>query len=52
MFEDLNRFVAAARIRPPIDRVFRFDQAREAMAYLKSAGHFGKIVIEVGGSTA
>jgi NADPH:quinone reductase-like Zn-dependent oxidoreductase len=49
MFEDLNRFVAAARIRPVIDRVFSFDRAREAYAYLKAAGHFGKIVITVGG---
>jgi NADPH:quinone reductase-like Zn-dependent oxidoreductase len=52
MFEDLNRFVAAARIRPAIDRVFKFGQAREAVAYLSSAGHFGKVVIEVGQATA
>jgi NADPH:quinone reductase-like Zn-dependent oxidoreductase len=49
MFEDLNRFVAEAQIRPVIDRVFSFDQAREACAYLEAAGHFGKIVITVGG---
>lgn len=48
MFEDLNRFVAATRIRPVIDRVFSFDRAPEAYAYLKAAGHFGKIVIAVG----
>jgi NADPH:quinone reductase-like Zn-dependent oxidoreductase len=48
MFDDLNRFVAAAGIRPAIDKVFAFDQAREAYAYLKAAGHFGKIVISVG----
>jgi NADPH:quinone reductase-like Zn-dependent oxidoreductase len=47
MFDDLNRFVAAAGIRPAIDRVFGFDQAPEAYAYLKAAGHFGKIVISV-----
>jgi NADPH:quinone reductase-like Zn-dependent oxidoreductase len=29
MLEDLNRFVTAAKIRPTIDRVFSFDQARE-----------------------
>jgi NADPH:quinone reductase-like Zn-dependent oxidoreductase len=49
MFEDLNRFVAATGIRPVIDRVFSFDRASEAYAYLKAAGHFGKIVITVGG---
>ena len=48
MFEDLNRFVTAAKIRPTIDRVFSFDQAREAYAYLESANHFGKVVIKVG----
>jgi NADPH:quinone reductase-like Zn-dependent oxidoreductase len=48
MFEELNRFVAAARIRPVIDRVFPFSRAREAYAHLKAAGHFGKIVIKVG----
>jgi NADPH:quinone reductase-like Zn-dependent oxidoreductase len=48
MFEDLNRFVAAAEIHPVIDRVFGFDQAREAYAHLQAAGHFGKIVIKVG----
>jgi NADPH:quinone reductase-like Zn-dependent oxidoreductase len=50
MFEDLNRFVAAARIRPVIDRVFEFGHAREALAYLSSGGHFGKVVINVGSS--
>jgi NADPH:quinone reductase-like Zn-dependent oxidoreductase len=47
MFEDMNRLVAAARIRPVIDRVFPFDRAREALAHLEAGSHFGKIVIEV-----
>jgi NADPH:quinone reductase-like Zn-dependent oxidoreductase len=48
MFEALNRFVGSTNIRPVIDRVFGFEQAREACAYLEAAGHFGKIVIQVG----
>jgi len=48
MFEDLNRFITATKIRPTIDRVFSFDAAREAFAYLASANHFGKVVIQVG----
>jgi NADPH:quinone reductase-like Zn-dependent oxidoreductase len=48
MFEDLNRFVAAKQIRPVIDRIFAFEEAREAQAYLESGSHFGKIVIGVG----
>lgn len=48
MFEALNRFVVLANIHPVVDRVFGFGQAREACAYLESAGHFGKVVIAVG----
>ena len=48
MFEDLNRFVALNRIRPAIDRIFPFEQAREAFAYLDAGLHFGKVVIRVG----
>lgn len=47
MFEDLNRFLGVAAIHPVVDRVFLFQQAREAYTYLKSASHFGKVVIEV-----
>lgn len=48
MFEALNRFVSLVKIRPVVDRVFAFGQAREAFAYLEQAGHFGKVVIQVG----
>jgi NADPH:quinone reductase-like Zn-dependent oxidoreductase len=48
MFEDLNRFVGTKQIRPVIDRIFPFEQAREAQAHLQSGAHFGKIVITVG----
>ncbi|MEM4988742.1 NAD(P)-dependent alcohol dehydrogenase [Collimonas sp. H4R21] len=47
MLEDLNRFVEVAAIQPVVDKVFPFQQAREAYAYLEQAGHFGKVVIEV-----
>ncbi len=30
-----------------IDRVFKFDQAKEAYAYMQSGRHFGKIVIQL-----
>jgi NADPH:quinone reductase-like Zn-dependent oxidoreductase len=45
MAEDLCRFVELAQIRPVIDRVFAFDQAREAYRYLEAARPFGKVVI-------
>ncbi|MDR3512222.1 MAG: zinc-binding dehydrogenase [Caulobacteraceae bacterium] len=42
---DLNRAVAATGLKPVIDRVFAFDQAREAFAHLEGGAHFGKVVI-------
>jgi NADPH:quinone reductase-like Zn-dependent oxidoreductase len=45
MFEDMNRAIAAHQLRPAIDRVFPFEQSVDALRYLESAQHFGKIVI-------
>ena len=47
MFEAMNRAMAAASLKPVIDKVFPFDQAREAFRYLESGAHFGKVVIRV-----
>lgn len=47
MLEDLNRFVETAGIRPVVDQVFPFEQAREAYRHLKEGRHFGKVVIRV-----
>jgi NADPH:quinone reductase-like Zn-dependent oxidoreductase len=47
MFEDMNRAMTANQIRPVIDRVFPFEQSIEALRYMQSAQHFGKIVITV-----
>ncbi|CAB5512086.1 Alcohol dehydrogenase [Achromobacter anxifer] len=47
MLEDVARFVDVARIAPVIDRVYSFDQAREAFEHLASGKHFGKLVIRV-----
>jgi NADPH:quinone reductase-like Zn-dependent oxidoreductase len=46
-FEDLNRAVAAHTLHPVIDRVFPFDEARDAMHYLESGAHFGKIIVRL-----
>jgi NADPH:quinone reductase-like Zn-dependent oxidoreductase len=45
MFEDMNRAIAAHQLRPVIGRVFPFEQSVDALRYLQSAQHFGKIVI-------
>ncbi len=47
MFEDMNRAIAVNGLKPVIDRVFPFDQAREALRHLQGAGHVGKVVISV-----
>jgi NADPH:quinone reductase-like Zn-dependent oxidoreductase len=47
MFEQMNTVIAKAELHPIIDRVFAFDQAREAFLHMESASHFGKIVIRV-----
>lgn len=47
MFEDMNRAIVLNGLKPIVDRVFPFDEAPEALAYLKSGSHFGKIVIRI-----
>ncbi len=47
MFEAMNRAITAHAIRPVIDRVFPFEEAKAAYRHMEGAGHFGKIVISV-----
>ena len=47
MFEAMNTIIVRDRIRPVIDRVFPLVDAVAAFRHLESAGHFGKIVIEL-----
>ncbi|MBD2613493.1 NAD(P)-dependent alcohol dehydrogenase [Nostoc punctiforme FACHB-252] len=47
MFEAMNQTIQQHQIKPIIDRVFPFHEAREAYRYLKSAAHFGKVVISL-----
>ena len=44
-FEAMMRAIDQHRIAPVIDKVFPFEQLKEAMAYLESGAHFGKICI-------
>ena len=45
MFLAMLRAIELHAIHPVIDRVFSFDEAREAYRYLESGAHFGKVVI-------
>ena len=47
MFERLLSALVVGSVRPVIDRVFAFDEARAAYAHLQSGAHFGKIIIRV-----
>ncbi len=48
MFEAMNAAISLHRIQPVIDKVFPFDQARDAYHYMKGQVHVGKVVIEIG----
>ncbi len=48
MLARLVAAVAANGLQPVIDKRFGFDEAPAAYAYLQSAGHVGKVMIEVG----
>ncbi len=48
MFESMLEFFERHRIKPVIDRVFEFSEARDALKTMESASHFGKLVINVG----
>ena len=47
LFEELLRFAEVNQIRPYVHRTFALDKAVEALRYLESGEHFGKVVIHV-----
>jgi NADPH:quinone reductase-like Zn-dependent oxidoreductase len=47
MFESMNRAIGLHQLKPVIDRVFPFAQARNAYEHLQSGQHFGKVVITI-----
>lgn len=47
LFMGLNRAIEVNGLKPVIDTVFDFDDAVEAYNYLRSAQHFGKVVIRI-----
>lgn len=48
MFEQMNRALAEHEIRPVVDRVFAFGEIVEAMRYMESGAHFGKVCLSLG----
>ncbi len=47
-FEAMSRAITQHRLRPVVDRVFQFDELPEALAYLASGAHSGKVCISYG----
>jgi NADPH:quinone reductase-like Zn-dependent oxidoreductase len=47
MFEAMNRAIALHKLRPVVDRVFPFAEAAQALRYMESGAHFGKIALRV-----
>ena len=44
-FEAMVRAIALHRLQPVVDRVFAFDELKQAMAYLQSGAQFGKVCL-------
>jgi NADPH:quinone reductase-like Zn-dependent oxidoreductase len=44
-FEAMTRAIGQHQVKPVIDRVFAFEELKEAMEYLRQGKHFGKICI-------
>ena len=47
LFEQLNAAINANGIKPVIDKVFAFDQVKEAFRHAQSGDFMGKVVISV-----
>jgi NADPH:quinone reductase-like Zn-dependent oxidoreductase len=45
MFEKMNRFIAAHQLRPVIDKTYAFAEFPDALTYLASGKHFGKVAV-------
>lgn len=49
MFEAMNLMLTQHEyIKPVIDKIFEFDEIKDALKYMESGSHFGKIVVRIG----
>ena len=46
-FMDMNRAIAQQKMKPVVDKVFPFEEAREALEFAAAGKHFGKGCIRV-----
>jgi NADPH:quinone reductase-like Zn-dependent oxidoreductase len=47
-FEEMLEFYEKHKLKPVVDKIFQFEEAKDALAYLWSGSHFGKIVVSIG----
>jgi NADPH:quinone reductase-like Zn-dependent oxidoreductase len=47
MFEAMNKAIEGNQLKPVIDKTFTFQDAAEALRYMESGSHFGKIVVRM-----
>ena len=47
MFEAMNRAITLHQMRPVVDRVFPMAEIRQALEYMESGAHFGKICLRM-----
>ena len=45
MFERMNRAIQLHAIRPVVDKIFKWTEIREALRYMETQQHFGKICL-------
>ncbi|KLU84378.1 hypothetical protein MAPG_03422 [Magnaporthiopsis poae ATCC 64411] len=46
-FVEMNAFLAEKDVKPLVERVFSLEEGKEAMLYLASGSHFGKVVVKM-----
>ncbi|KAH9894711.1 oxidoreductase [Xylariomycetidae sp. FL2044] len=46
-FEEMLGLYEEKKIRPVVEKTFEFEEAKDALRYLFSGGHFGKVVVKV-----
>ena len=47
MFEDMNVAIDQHKLKPVLDKTFQFDEVKEALKYMETGSHFGKITVRV-----
>jgi len=47
LFEEMNQAMLTNDIKPVVNRVFEFNEAREAFKHMEAGAYFGKIVVRV-----